>query len=142
MNVCNWFRRPSNRQRQSSKPNTLMDKWTIVDEKQAVEGKSSSENGGYRKSSLMTKSKWVTLENRLKIRIYTFMATSLNDALSLLSITVTTRCKICSLKMRINDICSKKNNSTWLDLVFNQNYSIYHWDNVIRIRDRVQVRWV
>ncbi len=140
MNVCNWLRRPSNRRRQSSKSNSLMDKWTIVVEKQAVEGKSSSENGGYWKPSLMTKSKCVTLRNRLKMRIYTFMATSLNDTLSLLSITVTTRCKICSLKMRINDICSKKNNSTWLDLVLHQNDSIYRWNNVIRIRNRVLVR--
>ncbi len=76
MNVDSCLRRPSSKERQSSKLSKVMHNLVRVEEKKVVDDKPRSDNGRHPSFSMSdeTKLKWFKFSKRLKIRTYTFFA--------------------------------------------------------------------
>jgi hypothetical protein len=75
MNVDSCLRRPSSKERQSSKLYKLMHNLVRVEEKKVVDDRSRSDNGRHSSYSMPdeTTLKWFKFSKKLKIRTYTFV---------------------------------------------------------------------
>jgi hypothetical protein len=75
MNVDSCLRRPSSKERQSSKLSKVMHNLVRVEEKKVVDDKPRSDNGGISSFSMSDESKlkWFKFSKKLKIRTYTFV---------------------------------------------------------------------
>lgn len=113
ISVCSWLRRPSSRRTQSSKFDTLADRCTIVDDENAVDDKPSNDIAVVQSLEFeQTNSKCVTL---VKVsnsrRVFIRFGSSESRLARSLTISIT-KCRICSLKMRLDGALSRKDEST------------------------------